>query len=194
MTQRRQTTLLSAFASSKALATSCRVGEHADDLERKSAATPEKHKPPPSQTTPPKGTAASRRKPPATRKAGTCPPTLFLQRRYAEAMLCGGKVWEGRPAAGRGVSRISEGDAVRFRCDRRPDGLVLRCRVAELRRFRSVEDMIESLGVRELLPDGPEDPTKAAAVYRAFGEAYQSGEYVAWRLADVSKGETLEAR
>lgn len=132
---------------------------------------------------------------PAPQSVALGPPvvTLFLQRCYAEAMLSGTKVWEGRPAASRAIARVHLGDCVRFRCDRRPDGLVLRARVAERRVFAGpggLRAMLRDVGVQELLPRGPRDVEAAAAVYEAFGDMYRNpgaGGYVAWRLVGATK-------
>lgn len=113
--------------------------------------------------------------------------TLFLQRGYAEAILAGIKVWEGRPTNSKGVARAKAGDCVHFRVGRMKDALIVRATVAEIRTFSSLREMLRQVGVSALLPDGPKDIESAAAIYEAFGESYRNGGYVAWRLTNVSR-------
>eukprot|EP00746_Dinoflagellata_sp_MGD_P162601 gnl/MRDRNA2_/MRDRNA2_90230_c0_seq1.p1 gnl/MRDRNA2_/MRDRNA2_90230_c0~~gnl/MRDRNA2_/MRDRNA2_90230_c0_seq1.p1 ORF type:complete len:312 (+),score=57.79 gnl/MRDRNA2_/MRDRNA2_90230_c0_seq1:135-1070(+) len=113
--------------------------------------------------------------------------TLFLQRTYAEAILAGIKVWEGRPTNSKGVARAKAGDCVHFRVGRMKGGLIVRATVAEIRIFSTLRDMLRQVGVPALLPNGPKDIESAAAVYEAFGESYRNGGYVAWRLTNVSR-------
>lgn len=113
--------------------------------------------------------------------------TLFLQRKYAEAILAGIKVWEGRPSSSKGVARAKAGDCVHFRVGRQKGALIVSAVVAEIRTFSSLRDMLRDVSVSALLPNGPRDVESAAAIYEAFGESYRNGGYVAWRLTNVSR-------
>ena len=114
--------------------------------------------------------------------------TLQLDEEHGRAMLAGLKIWEGRALTCPGVSKLKEGDSVRFNSGMRRTRLVLRCRLAELRHFDSLEEMIAGVGPAQLLPTGSYDVHGAAEKYRTFSKYFrQPGRFVAFRVGDVQQ-------
>ena len=59
----------------------------------------------------------------------------------------------------------------------------LLAQVTEIREFADAKEMLSTLGVAALLPDGPATLDEAVAVYHGFGDAYK-GPMVAYKLVD----------
>jgi ASC-1-like (ASCH) protein len=85
--------------------------------------------------------------------------TLPLQAKYAGAIRDGRKTVEGRPNCGN-ACKIKRGDTLLF-----PGNL--RCRVKEVHRYESFEDMLETCGLESALP-GVRSLREGIKIYRSF--------------------------
>ena len=120
----------------------------------------------------------------------TCVPkpepgcTMMLKRQYGDAIFDGRKLWEGRPKDSRGGKKIQLQKYMKFRMGSQSQEYpYLLAQVTEIREFADAKEMLSTLGVAALLPDGPETLDEAVAVYHGFGDAYK-GPMVAYKLVD----------
>ena len=108
----------------------------------------------------------------------------MLKRQYGDTIFDGRKLWEGRPKDARGGKNIQLQKYVKFRMGSQAHEYpYLLAQVTEIREFADAREMLSTLGVAALLPDGPKTLDEAAAVYHSFGDAYK-GPMVAYKLAD----------
>jgi ASC-1-like (ASCH) protein len=94
-------------------------------------------------------------------------PQPYLQEPYATHIRSGRKTVEGRP--GNGWAGIAKrGDRITFKITK-SGGKTLKCRITDVRRFKTFKAMLQACGVQACLPGFEGTIEQAVAVYKAFG-------------------------